>query len=54
MQQELDQDYGFILEVDLEYPDHLHDVHDSFGLAPDRFKVTAEMLSPYTVNKLTF
>ena len=25
---------GYILEIDLEYPSHLHDKHNSYPLAP--------------------
>jgi len=38
---------GFILEVDLEYPKELHDLHNDFPLAPDQVKVTENMLSDY-------
>ena len=29
------EDVGCTLEVDLEYPNHLHDFHDDFPLAPE-------------------
>ena len=31
-----DSEYGFILEVDLHYPDRLHDEHEIFPLAPTK------------------
>ena len=39
---------GFILEVDLEYPEELHDAHNSFPLAPEKFVITEDDLSPYS------
>ena len=39
---------GHILEVDLEYPTELHDLHNDYPLAPDRLRITKQMLSPYS------
>ena len=37
--------YGYILEVDLKYPEHLHDSHSDYPLAAEKLKITKEMLS---------
>ena len=36
-----------ILEVDLEYLQELHDLHNDYPLAPEKMKVTKDMLSSY-------
>ena len=38
---------GLILEVDLEYPKELHDLHNDYPLAAEKIKVTENMLSPF-------
>ena len=40
-------DEGFLFEVDLEYPTHIHDKTKDFPLAPESGEVTEEMLSPF-------
>lgn len=42
-----DSKKGLILEVDLEYPEELHDLHNDYPCAPEKMKVTKDMLSPY-------
>lgn len=39
---------GYILQVDLEYPPHLHDTHNDYPLAPEHLKITCEMTSTYS------
>ena len=41
---------GYFLEVDLEYPDELHNLHNDYPLAPEKFVVTNDMLSKYCQN----
>ena len=38
---------GWILEVDLEYPAHLHDAHNDYPLAPEKKAIRQEQLSEY-------
>ena len=44
---ELDSKEGLILEVDLEYPKELHDLHNDYPIAPEKVKVSNDMLSAY-------
>ena len=43
-------DYGYILEVDLQYPKHLHDAHSEYTLAAEKLLITQDMLSPYAAS----
>ena len=39
---------GYILKVDLEYPDKLHVLHNDYPLAPDKIAIHYDMLSDYS------
>ena len=38
---------GYVLEVDLEYPKKLHDIHNDYPLAPEKINIPKEWLSKY-------
>ena len=38
---------GCVLEVDLEYPKELRELHNDYPLAPDKIEIKREMLSNY-------
>ena len=38
---------GYFLEVDFEYPDELHDLHNDYSLAPEKLEISSEILSKY-------
>ena len=40
-------DVEYILEVDLKYPNELHELHNDCPLAPDKLTVTNDILSNY-------
>ena len=43
-----DSNKGIILEVDLEYPQELHDFHNGYPIGPEKIKVSRDMLSEYS------
>ena len=38
---------GYILEVDLEHPQKLHNIHNDYPLAPEKINISKEWLSDY-------
>ena len=52
LQTPTDSPVGYILEVDLEYPDALHDLQEGFPLAPTKEIVDGAFLSDYQLNIL--
>ena len=47
-----DDSEGFILEVDLEYPEDLHDAQNAYPLAPECMVVQKKWMSEYQHNLL--
>ena len=41
---------GYILEVDLEYPSELHDLHNDYLLALEKLEISQNMISKYCFN----
>ena len=41
---------GCVLEIDLEYPKELHELHSDYPLVPDEIEIKREMLSEYQLN----
>ena len=41
---------GYILEVDIEYPDELHKMYNNYPLAPEKLEISQNMLSKYCSN----
>jgi hypothetical protein len=40
---------GYFFEVDLDYPPHLHDLHNDMPLAPESISITKDMLSASSI-----
>ena len=47
LQTEDERDIGFLVEVDLEYPDELHDKHADYPLVPDKEPIDPLELSDF-------
>ena len=41
---------GYILEVDLKYPEELHELQSYYPLAPEKLKISPNMLSDHCKN----
>ena len=42
----------YFVEVGLEYPDELHELHNDYPLTPEKLAVSSDMLSKYCKNLL--
>ena len=41
---------GYILEVDLEYPDEVHELYNDYLIVPERLEISHDMLLNYCSN----
>ena len=46
-------EYGYVLEVDLEYSKELHELHSDYPLAPERMQIAYDMLSEWQLDTKT-
>ena len=44
---------GYILKIDLEYPDELHKLHNDYPLSPEKLAIPYDILSDYCKKLLT-
>ena len=44
MNQQDEQEDGYFLEVDLEYPEELHDLHNNYPCAPEKINIEENYL----------
>ena len=55
LQIDADGDTGYILQVDLEYPKDLHDLHNDYPLAPENMNINrVDKLTPNLNNKTKY
>ena len=47
MQIKKDSSTGYVLEVDIQYLQELHDIHNDFPLAPEKINTPKQWLSDY-------
>ena len=45
---------GYLLKVDLEYPQKVHVVHNNYPLAPEKINIPKEWLSDYCLKSANF
>ena len=43
-------DVGYLLDVDIEYPNELNELHNDYLLAPEKLAASNNMLSTYCKN----
>ena len=48
---DLDGEYGYLLEVDLIYPEEIHDKTRDFPFAPEKCKISQENFTPFQMNQ---
>ena len=41
--------HGYFLEVDLDYPENLHEEHSDYPMVPGKIKIKTEWLSSYSL-----
>jgi hypothetical protein len=49
----VEEDHGYFVEVDIEYPKELHELHNTYPLAPERKTVKENELSQFSKDLLT-
>ena len=47
---EEDSPIGYIIEVDLEYPDEVHELHNDYLIVPERLEISHDMLLNHCSN----